>query len=769
MKNSAPRVKTRLIKSLFKLCLTDLLSLTDNRMKTCFQVLIYIILIGSNMTKAETATSTDEDKAYGWLFSLSFEELLEQNISTASNFEEPLSEAPAVVLVFTNEEILNRGYNDLIELFDDLPGIDTAITYGDIYMRPYWRGFRKGASSNFLFMIDGMVMNHLWFNWTDIMLATPLSNIKQVEVMYGPASSVYGANAMMGVINVITQKPEGPSHFNLRLSSGSFDNRVVDLSYWFKAQDYSLRFTAQINQGDLDKDSLKNYTWTNTELLQDRRLWGGFLDNEGIAGQVTSPRKNRSLSLTGYFGDTEIGAQYFHIGDMYGTNYAFDRFQIQAKWVEEELNLYFKHQHSLGEQVVSNSLLRYRESNVPNNSNSVEGFPDENGNRIIQFGYWQSLNSSWSIEQNFDIKFSENLSLKTGLKFEEKDLQKAYDLIYGPQLAPQDINSASYEYPQPPVATSINNNRALWRDEGFYLQAKYLLNQWLEIEHDHFLNLGIRRDKNSFYGEHTTIRAGYVVHYGNFSTKLLYGEAIQEPTPRQLYGGWEGSGSSPDLTPELSKTLELYLGYTKGNYSLAINPYHNLIDDTIFNLTEGPINIGSRDIYGVDVHAQFVTELGDKKIKWWAFYSYLDTSEEKFNQQGIIDGEGEIGDLSDHKFHFGLTTKVFDEQLTATLRGRYYSDRITIETNPVDKVDGYTTMDINFHYKDFLAKGLALSLRVNNLTDEQYFHPGIRDASSGNTPGYFDEDDIWQGSAGWSNSLLPQPGRSLLFSLHMTL
>jgi outer membrane receptor for ferrienterochelin and colicins len=704
-----------------------------------------------------------------FLTNLSLEDLLNIEITTASNVKEKLSDAPAVVLVFTQEEITNRGYNDLVELFDDLPGIDTAITYGDLYFRPYWRGFRKGTSSAFLFMVDGMVMNHLWFNWTDIMVAMPLTNIDQVEVVYGPASSVYGANALMGVINIITKKTTEGSDFNLRLSAGSFNTRVADMTYLHQGKDYVVRFTASVSQGDLDEDSLRNYTWTNPDLLQDRRLWGGFLDNDSVAGKVTSPRKNKSLSFAGFIGGTEVGVQYYYVGDMYGTNYAFDRMQTQAVWVEEDINAYFKHNRQLNNNVRSNTVMRYRESDVPNKSNSVEGYPSGDGSRVVTFGFWQSLSSSWSIEQSFDIRLDDRWSFKTGLKFEEKDLQKAYDLPYGPELAPEDVDAATYPYPLPPGASTIINNRAVWRDEGLYVQAKYLLNHWIDNGQDHFLNLGVRRDKNSYYGGHTTLRAGYVGHYGNFSTKVLYGEAIQEPTPRQLYGGWGGSGSSPDLSPELSKTLEFYVGYTKDNYSIAINPYYNNIEDTIFNLTDGPTNNGVRDIYGFDIHSHLLTSIADNELKFWAYYSYLDTTEETLDSEGISTGNREIGDMSDHKIHFGVTGQFLNNRLYATVRGRYYSDRNTIETNPVNTVDSYFTLDANFRYRDFLVNGLELSLRVNNLTDEQYFHPGIRDASSGNTPGFFDDDGNWQGSAGWSNSLLPQPGRSVILSLHIRL
>lgn len=56
-------------------------------------------------------------------------------------------------------------------------------------------------------MVDGEVFNHLWYNTIDEPLTTlPLTNIQQIEVGFRPASAVYGPNAFMGVINVITSR-----------------------------------------------------------------------------------------------------------------------------------------------------------------------------------------------------------------------------------------------------------------------------------------------------------------------------------------------------------------------------------------------------------------------------------------------------------------------------------------------------------------------------------------------------------------------------------
>ena len=82
-------------------------------------------------------------------------------------------------------------------------------------------------------------------------------------------------------------------------------------------------------------------------------------------------------------------------------------------------------------------------------------------------------------------------------------------------------------------------------------------------------------------------------------------------------------------------------------------------------------------------------------------------------------------------------------------------------------MDGYGTLDLALHWKDFWTKGLGLSLRVANLLDKAYFHPGLRDAGAGIVPGGFISPGVWRGSGSYYNSLLPQPGRAVEFTLNL--
>lgn len=230
---------------------------------------------------------------------LSLEQLMGIKVVTASKQSEKLIEAPASMKVISKEEIKLRGYNNLVEIFQDLPGIDLSLAYADTYYKAYWRGFRTGMADSWQLMVDGRVMNHLWYNFNNIMIALPLSNIEQIEIVFGPASVIYGANAMSGVINIITKRDSefnGVS-MNAKISSGSFSNRLADVNVFLKQDDLLISATAYYSHGDLDTVSLQRFEWTKPKYLRDRKLWGAYIDNPTIAGEPSSPQNNKSFEF----------------------------------------------------------------------------------------------------------------------------------------------------------------------------------------------------------------------------------------------------------------------------------------------------------------------------------------------------------------------------------------------------------------------------------------------------------------------------------------
>ena len=177
-------------------------------------------------------------------------------VSSVSKLNEDIRLAPATAMVILQEEILQRGYTDLIEILKDIPGFDITIYYGQLYANVYQRGFRSNNTQQILLLFDGVEDNDLWTNFADISQQYPVTNIKRVEVIYGPASTMYGPNAFSGVINVITKDPSdylnNTKSFGIHANTGigSYNSKYIDASAAYKKGDFSFVFTGRFYKSD---------------------------------------------------------------------------------------------------------------------------------------------------------------------------------------------------------------------------------------------------------------------------------------------------------------------------------------------------------------------------------------------------------------------------------------------------------------------------------------------------------------------------------------
>lgn len=155
-------------------------------------------------------------------------QLLRANlISSVSKKAENIDLAPATIVIITEKDIINRGYRDLESVFYDLPAFDINKTSGLSYSVLYQRGYRSASNTErTLLLVDGVQDNELWSNAAFITKQYSLSNIKRVEVIYGPASTIYGANAFVGVINIVTKGSE--DYFKHK--AGNAESKKLDIA-----------------------------------------------------------------------------------------------------------------------------------------------------------------------------------------------------------------------------------------------------------------------------------------------------------------------------------------------------------------------------------------------------------------------------------------------------------------------------------------------------------------------------------------------------------
>jgi outer membrane receptor for ferrienterochelin and colicin len=240
------------------------------------------------------------------VFQAIFDEVKRENagvrVSSVSKKAEDINQAPATVKLITHEEIIDRGYKDLIDLLSDMPGFDISKTFYRLYANVNQLGFREEDPDETLFMVDGVEENDIWLNWANISRQYPLSSIKAVEILYGPSSTMYGTRAFLGAINVITYLPNDPPKDSMmkpkgdsgkptdfyaygNMEGGDFRTAATDMTLGVKGKSAAFQVTGRYfrsDEHDLSSEESFNYSPNDINQLLYTRM-----NMSGRAGSYT--------------------------------------------------------------------------------------------------------------------------------------------------------------------------------------------------------------------------------------------------------------------------------------------------------------------------------------------------------------------------------------------------------------------------------------------------------------------------------------------------
>lgn len=217
-------------------------------------------------------------------------------VASVSKTNESLREAPATVVVVTADEIQRRGYLDLEQIFHDLPGFDISRLNGADYSAVYQRGYNSAENNRALLLVDGVEQNDLSGGSAYFSREYPISNIDRVEVIYGPASTMYGANAYTGVINIVTREPESLADENKRfgligeVTTGQYGNRSLDIDAGGRDRSGTIAWSVAGNFQESKARDLTNlddwdYTYRNFDYKSFMRLSGTPAERAALCAQ----------------------------------------------------------------------------------------------------------------------------------------------------------------------------------------------------------------------------------------------------------------------------------------------------------------------------------------------------------------------------------------------------------------------------------------------------------------------------------------------------
>jgi iron complex outermembrane receptor protein len=240
--------------------------------------------------------------------------LQEETVSIAARHEQPISEAPSNVYVITDEDIRHSGATDIPTVLRRVPGIEVMqVTGADFNVSA--RGDNQLQANKMLVMVDG---RSIYLEGQGIvlwkLLPVTLPEIKRIEVVKGPSSSLYGFNAFDGVINIITKSPDEMKGTTVQFGGGQFGT-LTSAAIHAGRQDnfgYRLSFGEDQNQEWRNQNALafrayKFNVLTEYDLstLSKVSLSGGLVDSNRFDGPVVGPlffasRPSQAYANVGY-------------------------------------------------------------------------------------------------------------------------------------------------------------------------------------------------------------------------------------------------------------------------------------------------------------------------------------------------------------------------------------------------------------------------------------------------------------------------------------
>ncbi|MCE5334142.1 MAG: TonB-dependent receptor [Desulfobacteraceae bacterium] len=681
-------------------------------------------------------------------------------VVTATRTEKSLSDVPAAVSVVTREDIANRNVQKIDEAIDLVPGLFDKRSKGlDTTGRVILRGIPEQKRT--LVLVDGQPLNNGYTGLVDWNSFNP-EDIQRIEVARGPFSSLYGGNAMGGVINIITRMPE-KREITLKGGYGS-DN------YWTSYGSYGDKFdrlSVFMSYGHKESDGYPT----------------DFIVSKLSTGKVGTP-------VTGAIPTTDTsGSAAYIIGNKGDNHWWTDSGSIKLQYdITPNSKAYFSYrnnQYGYGYDNPESYLLN------ANGSPVYSGYVTFGGGRI-RLTESMFLNGGGSTMENYY-----NAGYETKL-FDSATLKISGGLL--------DMPSNWYVTPTSGTATRtggtgkisdtpsqqyytdvqlsfpvmdrhlITVGTAFRHDEA--TNQEYNLTSWLNSDARTTLSYMAEGKDNifSFYSQAEIALLPNVTLYGGFrgdywetydgmanqvgsdgypasyasksefsinpkgsvvykpleSTALRasIGTAFRAPNVYELYRTWVSSGGvtyqgNPNLDPETSVSWDVGVEQKLGSRSVAkLTYFHNTIDNFIYiqSLTSTlniQTNAGEAETKGVELEVE--TRPWDW-LKLFGSATYTDSVMLNNPANPLTEGKQLTGVP---KYMYALGGETTWRDLTLTLTGRYASKQYNNDRNTdvvsgvYGSYDAFFLVDLCARYK--VGKWTTLDFGVSNILDEQYY------------------------------------------------
>ena len=584
-------------------------------------------------------------------------------VVTATRQEMRASEVLADITVIEREEIERVGQGTIIDLLSRQAGVQIVQSGGpgttsSLYLR--------GTNSNQTkILIDGIFINSIDGSGSPLRYLS-LTDIERIEILRGPASMLYGADALGGVVNIITRRGQPGLRGDAYVGYGS--HNTGRLSAGVSGGNEHWRFRVAANHFETDGISARHHA-TNKDVDKD-----AYRNTGGAVSLSFLPTKDHEIGMS--YRQNEGLAHYDSGNDPADGDYDYRvRFRVR-QWQVFSKNRFLP---------AWTSTLQYggSEDYQKNYSWDDWGFPPA---EEISFSHTRNNQVSW---QN-DI----DLPLGKALLMAERSAQKVvpHGAIY--QAKPKIDNTS-------------------------------VLAGWSASAGKHRWQLNVRHDEHSEFKGKTTYGASYGYQLLDaLRAHVGYGTAFKAPNVYELFmvmPSWWFQGN-PDLKPEESKNSEAGLTWEQGAHQASIVYYRNRVK----NLISGT-GIAANGFFTLENVNKALLE--GVTLSWrgtfdaWclsASYDWLNAQNRSRDADGI--GYERLGRRARNKAIFGLNYVQgrLDVGIEQVIADRRYDLNYRKDASNKEELGGYGLTNLTARYafnKDFSLEG-----RIDNLFNKKYEH-----------------------------------------------
>lgn len=654
----------------------------------------------------------------------------ESMISIATGMQQSIAKAPAVASIITAETIETMGATDLDEILETVPGLHVSHTnfgYNPIYT---FRGIHSTYNPQVLVLINGIPLTNLFQGDRGLIWGgMPVAAIERIEIIRGPGSAVYGADAFAGVINIQTKTATDINDTMLSVSQGSFNTTIASFLYGGNWANFDVALSAEYLVTDGQKGRVEADAQTNLD--------AGFGTDVSLApGNVNLSRENLDLRLDIGKGNWRFRSglqQRSDLGNGAGVAEALDpisrykssRINADLTWEKElfgkDLTITTQISYLSTTQELEENLIIFPPGVVLSDGQggTIGPYPDGLiGNPEV----WEKHNrfnltaNYWGIDSH---------SIRIGSGYYHGDVYRVRETKnYG-------IDPAT-DLPLSPTSglVDVSDTPYVFLREGERENYFVFLQDIWKFSRDWELTAGIRYDDYSDFGSTTNPRLALVWSTTQrLTTKFLYSQAFRAPSfaetrainnPIVL--------GNPNLDPETLESREVAFDYRASdslNMNMNIFQYQwsdiiNFVPDTNAP-TSTARNDGERD--GVGLEFELAWQFIDN-IKLSTNYAYVDTEDKKNN--------GDKVGIAPHQqffinLHWDINNKfIFYSQLNHVMeRERESGDNRA-------NIDDNTLVDITLQYT--INQHIETRFAVKNVFNDNAKEPSIWSNPAPNIP-----------------------------------